>query len=146
MALKLETQIEIDAPPEDVWKILMDFERHEQWNPFIVGIHGDKQVGAQITARMHPPDGKPMTFKPLITRLEPERQFVWVGNLFAAWLFSGEHIFVLEPLGAGRTRFRHEEHFGGILVPLLKKSLQTNTRRGFELMNQALKDEVEKRG
>jgi hypothetical protein len=58
-------------------------------------------------------------------------------------VFDGEHVFELEPLDTGGTRFVHRESFRGILVPPLAKTLDTKTRRGFEAMNQALKDEVE---
>lgn len=85
-----------------------------------------------------------MTFKPVVTHVEPARSFSWLGTLVGSWLFRGEHRFRLEPLGPGRTRFHHGEMFGGVLVPLLRKSLDTDTRWGFEMMNEALKAKVEK--
>jgi len=41
------------------------------------------------------------------------------------------------------VRFRQREIFSGIFVPLLKNSLDTDTRRGFNEMNQKLKQLVE---
>ena len=142
--MEIETQIDIDAPPERVWDVLTDFERHPEWNPFIREIRGEVREGAPLYVRLGPPDGKPMTFKPVVTSAEPARSFSWLGTLLAPWVFRGEHEFRLDPLGAGRTRFHHGEAFGGVLVPVLRKSLDTATRRGFELMNEALKAEAEK--
>ena len=28
------TPVEIDAPPAEVWAVLMDFERYSEWNGF----------------------------------------------------------------------------------------------------------------
>lgn len=142
--MEIKTQIDIDAPPERVWAVLTDFERHPTWNPFIREIRGEVREGARLHVRLGPPDGKPMTFKPVVTSAERASSFAWLGSLLAPWVFSGEHRFRLEPLDGGRTRFHHGEAFGGVLVPLLRKSLDTDTRRGFELMNEALKTEAER--
>ncbi len=37
----------------------------------------------------------------------------------------------------------HSEYFNGILVRLLRKSLDTDTREGFEAMNRGLKARAE---
>jgi hypothetical protein len=58
-------------------------------------------------------------------------------------IFDGEHYFMLIDLDNGQTRFIHGEKFGGILVPFMEKTLG-KTKKGFELMNQALKEQCEK--
>ncbi|MDW7672787.1 MAG: hypothetical protein SCK57_11745 [Bacillota bacterium] len=53
---------------------------------------------------------------------------------------------MVERLDKEQILFRHEERFHGILVPVLwKKTLNQQTRRGFEAMNHALKELVENR-
>ena len=32
------TTMEINAPPRSVWKVLVDFQAHPQWNPFVRSI------------------------------------------------------------------------------------------------------------
>ena len=44
------------------------------------------------------------------------------------------------------TRMVHTEHFNGVLVRLMRKSLDTQTLQGFEEMNVALKTRAEARG
>ncbi len=141
--MEIQAHIDIDAPPERVWAVLTDFGRHPAWNPFIREISGEVREGARLVVGLGPPDKKPMTFRPTVVEAEPNRSLVWLGVLVAPWLFRGEHRFRLEPLGRGRARFHHGEAFGGALVPLLRRSLDTDTRRGFELMNGALKREAE---
>ena len=92
---------------------------------------------------MQPPESKSMTFKPVISKFEKNKEFRWKGKLFFKGLFDGEHYFKLSDNKNGSTTFTHGENFGGILVGLLEKTLK-NTKVGFELMNDALKKESEK--
>jgi hypothetical protein len=50
---------------------------------------------------------------------------------------------VIEPLGENKVLFTHAEIFKGLLVPMLWKSLDGNTRKGFQQMTQALKKRAE---
>lgn len=144
--MTIRTQIDIDAPPEHAWSVLTDFEHHPDWNPFIREIRGELQEGAQLHVRLGPPNGRVMTFEPVVTEVKANRSFSWLGTFMTSWIFAGEHQFRLEPLADGRrTRFHHGEHFEGILVSLLRSSLSTDTRAGFEQMNEALKTETERR-
>jgi len=143
MKKELYTAIEIEAPAERVWQVLTDFEQFPDWNPFVRRIKGEAKSGTKLEAYLQPPGGRGMTFRPDVLKAEPNREFRWLGRLFFPGLFDGEHFFIIEPLGPDRVRFTHGELFSGLLVPLLAKSLDTNTRRGFELMNEALKARAE---
>ena len=59
-------------------------------------------------------------------------------------IFDGEHKFELTDNRDGTTTLVQSENFIGILVPLFKKTLDNNTRRGFEAMNKKLKEMAEK--
>ena len=137
------TAIEINAPADTVWAILTDLSQFAAWNPFIPEAEGEIREGARLKVRIAPPGGKAMTFKPTVTRVEPGRAFRWLGHLLLPGLFDGEHIYEIAPLAEGGVRFVQREEFRGVLVPLLWKSLETNTRQGFEAMNAALKKRAE---
>ncbi|HWC70427.1 MAG TPA: SRPBCC family protein [Actinomycetota bacterium] len=51
---ELRTEIEIDAPPEQVWQVLTDFGAYPDWNPFIRSIEGEPQVGSRLNVRIDP--------------------------------------------------------------------------------------------
>jgi hypothetical protein len=140
---ELHTEIEIDAPAERVWRVLTDFASYPQWNPFIRTISGQPTPGERLKARLEPPGGRGMTFKPKVLNAEPNRELRWLGNLMVPGLFDGEHSFTIQPLEADHVRFVQREAFKGLLVPLFARSLDTNTRRGFEEMNRALKERAE---
>jgi hypothetical protein len=139
---ELRTSIEIDATPERVWEILTDFDSYPDWNPFIRSARGKAEAGAKLENRLEPPGGRAMTFKPTVLVAEPARELRWLGRLLLTGVFDGEHIFRIEPLEGGRTRFVQAERFSGVLVPLFGKTLE-RTRRGFEAMNEALKQRAE---
>lgn len=142
MAHELHTEIEIDAAPEAVWGVLTDLAAYPDWNPFITSSEGVVAVGERLTNRLEPPGGKAITIKPTVTEVDRNRSFEWLGRLVMPGLFDGRHRFELVPDGDG-TRLIHTEHFTGLLVPLLRKSLDTATLAGFEAMNTALKARAE---
>jgi hypothetical protein len=143
MSKELITSIEINASPSAVWKVLTDFSRFPQWNPFIRSISGEATQGAQLHVQVQPPNGDGMTFHPKVLIAEPGYELRWLGRFLLPGIFDGEHRFQIESLDEHRVRFVHSEVFSGLLVPLLWNSLDTKTRQGFEEMNQALKLQAE---
>ncbi len=136
------TEITIDANISTVWNVLMDFENHPKWNPFIKSISGEKIVGKKLEVFIKPPDGNGMTFKPVILKLDVNKEFRWKGKLGIPGLFDGEHFFILEPIEGNKTKFVHGEKFSGLLIPLLGKIFD-KTVIGFDQMNKALKSKCE---
>lgn len=145
MAKEIKTEILINATPEKVWSILTNFDNYPNWNPFIKSIKGEIKVGNKITVRIQPPDAKAMTFKPEILTFEAYKELKWIGHLLFVGLFDGEHKFELFDNGNSTTTFKHSEKFKGILVPLFKKQLDNNTKKGFDEMNNKLKELAEQK-
>ena len=138
------TQIEIDASAETVWQLLTDFESFPQWNPFIRRAHGKPEAGERIEVHIQPSGTRGMTFRPKVLKAEPTLELRWLGRLWMPRLFDGEHIFTIEPIARGRVRFVQREIFHGLLVPFLKRGLETDTKRRFEEMNRSLKQRAER--
>jgi hypothetical protein len=144
MAKEIKTEILINATPEKVWTILTNFDNYPNWNPFIKSIKGEVKVGKKITVRIEPPNAKGMTFKPRVLVFIANKELRWLGHLLFAGLFDGEHKFELVDNGNGTTTFIQSEKFKGILEPLFKKTININTKNGFALMNEKLKERAEK--
>lgn len=140
---ELCTEIEIQASDTRVWQLLTDFANFPKWNPFIRQAKGEVKVGAQLVIHVQPSGANGMTFKPVVLKVEPNRELRWLGHLLMPGLFDGEHTFTIETLEANRVRFTQREVFTGLLVPLFARSLNSDTQRGFEEMNQALKSRAE---
>lgn len=143
MTREITTSIEIDAPPERVWEVLVDFDHYPDWNPFM-RIAGRANEGATLVVHLTPPGGRESVFEPDVTRCEKHRELRWLGHLVVPGVFDGEHQFHLEPLDGGtRTRFEHAETFSGILAGLVLRFVGDETKAGFEAMNEAMKIRVE---
>lgn len=140
---ELYTEIEIEAPPSTVWKVLMEFEAYSEWNPFIPQLLGKAVDGAKLEVKIHPPGGSATVFRPTVQSVKEEGEFRWLGHLLIPGLFDGLHIFELHKNGNETTRFVQREEFRGVLVPLFWRMLDTKTRQGFIAMNEALKQRVE---
>ena len=143
MQLDISHTIEIDASPADVWRELSATGAYGEWNPFVRRLDGELEENARLEVEIEPPGGRSMVFKPTVLAARPGRELRWLGRLLVRGLFDGEHSFVIEPLGGGRSRFTQAERFSGLLVRPLGGSLE-KTRRGFEAMNVALKARAER--
>lgn len=142
MIKEIKTEITINATPSEIWKTLTKFDQYPSWNPFIIAIEGQTELGRQIEVSITPPEGKKMVFKPRIQVLKTNKELQWLGHFLFKGLFDGTHSFELIAQGDGTTLFKHNETFSGILVRFFNLD---QTKKGFERMNSALKDLVEQR-
>lgn len=133
----IETSATIPAPVEVAWRALVDLEAHASWNPFMTSVQGRPLVGERLEVRLEPPGGRAMVVRPVVTAVEPEWCFEWLGHLGVPGLFDGRHRFELRDDGAGATRLVHREEFHGALVPLVWRWVAGPTRAGFERFNAA---------
>jgi len=140
--MQLRTEIEIDAPPSVVWRVLTDGSCYHEWNPFITTFEGPLTEGARLTVVMSPPDGSDFRIHPQVLKVEPEKHLRWKGKVMAEFFFSGEHYFTLTPLPGGKTRVCHGEDFGGFFLKFFAKQM-SSAARGFVFMNNALKRRAE---
>jgi len=138
----IQTEILINTDITKVWDILMNFDNYPKWNPFITSISGEPKLGSRLTVSIKPPGGKGMTFKPRVLAFETNKELRWLGHLLFTGFFDGEHKFELIDNGNGTTSFKQSEKFKGIFVGLLNLE---NTQKGFEAMNEKLKEMAERK-
>lgn len=140
---ELNNEVEINASAERVWHLLTDFARFPQWNPFIQRASGEPTIGARLEVTIQPSGTPGRIVRPTVLKAEPNRELRWLGRWRIPGLLDAEHIFTIEPLGADRVRFTQREIFTGLLAPFRARQGNTDTRRGFREMNQALKARAE---
>lgn len=141
---EVRTEIEINANHEKVWKILTDFEKYDQWNPFIHRITGEAKEGARIGIFIETPSGKNRKYEPVITKIEDGRELRWFGKSRFPGFMNNEHIFTIEPLHTDSVRFIQREQFDGFLSSFFGKSFNTDIEQGLDEMNRALKERAER--
>lgn len=144
---QIVTAIDIDAPPSDVFRALVDVPRYREWNPMIKNIRGKLRPGSVILAQLEV-DGMPFAFDARISRFEQDRCLAWRGPSLSLLhgLVCGEHSFETIDLGNGRTRFIHSERFDGALMQLeaVWSQIEKRIAIAYPKFDEALKRYVER--
>ena len=128
----------INASPMTIWAILTDADRFPTWEPNVERIDGQIALGEKITVHTRFSN---RAFPVTVTEFSPGERMVW-GSTMPLGLFHGARTFTLEPLDGGKTRVTTREVFGGLLLPLIRRTIP-NLQPTFEAFAVALKDRVE---
>lgn len=143
----IHDEILIAATPEHIWQALTDFRAFPDWNPFILEARGRLQLGSRLLIRLHLFGPRPVTFKPAVTMVEPNRELRWLARVLRPGVFDTERVFRIEPAGEGNSRFVQHETCTGLLAPLLfAAGLARPIAGGYRAMNLALKARLEQSG
>jgi hypothetical protein len=140
--MQLRTEIEIDAPPDEVWAILVNLRGYAEWNPFITSASGSLGPHEVLTLTLAASDGSEWSLRPTVASVDQPRELRWTTKLWFRGLLDGEHFFQLVPTGERRTRFVNGEDLSGLLVQRMGNRV-THMARGFVGMNEALKKRAE---
>jgi len=76
---EIRAEIEIDAPAERVWEVLVDFGAYPDWNLFMTSVTGRFEPGAYLRARIEAPGAKTRTLKLRVRAVDPLRELRWTG-------------------------------------------------------------------
>lgn len=115
----IHSEIFIEASPELLWSVLVNFRAYRHWNPFIRAVQVARLApGIPIQLNLHPPDSNAITLQAVIKRVEPLKELTWTGHLWMPGLFAREHSFQLEKKASG-VLFTQRECYQGVLLPLL---------------------------
>ena len=136
--------VDIAAPPETVWTVLVDWERYGDWCPFTRRIVTDGKPDSPVDLHLNWSDGlaePTQRQREAITVLETGRAIGW-GLQWPAGLLRAERVQYLEPSPAG-TRYHTWDRFSGVLVPLVFALYGRKMEAGFARVGRALAERVE---
>ncbi len=143
----VRSEIEINAPAQKIWNIIIDFEHYPEWNTFTPRL-GVKRivVGEEFTLDCQ------MTEKQLL-KDEHEAFLVYEPEKYKiSWGTSrtrgrpGIKSFrwqICEPLDDRRTHFINYEEFHGVLTPVVNLLYSKKLQRAYDRYCQALKKRAE---
>lgn len=80
---RISTSIDIEAPANRVWAVLMDFPAYSDWNPFVRSLVGNTATGSRLQVTVQPEGGRVMSFAPKVLACVPEQEFRWRGTMRA---------------------------------------------------------------
>lgn len=136
-----EIQIDIAAPMEQVWAVLVDFENYSVWNPTITQVTGNFEARGTIAFKFR------KAARPIdayVESIDEGRMFSFSRSLLLPSLIHMVHDFELQVLECGGTRLIQRWHCRGLLVPMIWKKL-TSGMKTFNKFNDALKSYVEQK-
>ncbi len=140
---EVNSEIDVEASADEVWKILTNFEDYPEWNPFITSISGELKENSPIDVTIALPFSKSLTVPLKIEQLVKGKEMIWSGKLLEPKILDSLHTFHIEAVDSGRTKFTQKERVGGLLLYPLLPFYKGMMERNFRKMNTALKNRAE---
>ncbi len=136
--------IEIEAPAELVWEILLDFDNYGAWNRFCPEVKGEAKVGAALHMMVDLGNGLQPQVE-YVTRLEPPRRVTWSMENKPGDPIHADRTQTVTPLSATTCRYSSIDEFSGEAVAPMVEALGAAVETGFNLCAQGLKAYAEQR-
>jgi uncharacterized protein YndB with AHSA1/START domain len=142
-----EAEIEIAAPIELVWSVMLDVAKYGEWNPFLhqIDCKETPRAGSELMLHVKWEGGGGASSKERITKLDGPAngtatlEYIFEGFLATIGAVRGTRVQRLRQNAAG-TIYHTREEFGGWLQMFLPlKSVQ----KGFEAHARSLKSRAE---
>lgn len=130
--------IEIEAPAEFVWEVLMDTAHYGEWNPFTPEADTTFEIGAPARLRVRMWPGH-FRITETVSAVEKPRLLAWSRPFGFRWLLFALREQHIEALGENRCSYHNIDHLSGLLAPLVRLTHGAYMRRGFTDTGLALK-------
>jgi len=136
--------IDINAPIEQVWEVLTDFDAYGAWNRFTPKIETSGRIGERVKlhVRLSEKEGGRLTQSNLTIKKKAAYELCWGSENF---LIKANRFQTLTPLESGKTRYESREPFGGLLAPLIMWLHRDNLMRGYKWAAEGLKERAERK-
>ena len=139
--------VDIDAPIDQVWAVMLDTGAYDEWNPFVVRAEcaTPPKVGDPIKLHVRWANGRGTTSPERISEVDPPHDddgvrratlgYVYEGLPAKLGLVRGTRHQRLSQAPGGPTRYETVEEFSGPLVPLAgPKRVEDGFRRHAEAL------------
>lgn len=126
------TETIIDAPRDDVWRLVADFERYPDWNPYM-SVEGRLAPRGEIRVRLGPQEARSRGVDARITVLKPPRKLRWQSRTVAPGLRDLEYEVVVAPLGKAQTLLVQRVREEGLLVMVTRSDSMLTRLEGMAL-------------
>lgn len=134
---EIRTEIIINAPSAEAWKLLTDFDAYSGWHPYILKIEGKIALKEKIKVTTIDADSTADQFSAFVLELEPEKKLSWGGSL--GFIFSAKHYFIIEPINDNQIRFVQGEYWHGLFGKHYGEKIYLDTFQKFIAMNEKMK-------
>lgn len=123
----------VEAPREDVWRILLDLDDYPDWNPYM-RVTGTPTLGGSLAVRLDPA-GNVRDLDATVTVLKPPRKLRWQSRVLVPGVLDVEYEVIVAPVTSQLTEVVQRAREEGVAVPVTSAGPST---RGLEQMAAAL--------
>jgi hypothetical protein len=138
MAFVIDDSVHIDAPAELVWRVLTDFEKYGEWNPFCFECSTTLVPGGPISMRERLVARRETVQREVIRSHTPGVEFSHTMNPAPLGALRSLRSHTVTPLGAERCRYSSYFELNGWLHPVIAVMLGAAFKRGFGSMTAGL--------
>ncbi len=133
-----ESEAEISATAEEVWKVLVDGANYTSWDSGVEKFEGTIAPGGTIKVYSEVAPGRAFPVK--VVEFEAGKKMTWESGM-PLGLFKGRRTFTLTPQGDG-TKFHMREEFTGPLLFIIGRTIP-DLQPTFDKFANGLKARVE---
>ena len=135
-------QIDIQAPIELVWEVLVDFPNYQAWNTFCPRCEAQLEIGSAIRMQVDLGFGLQEQVE-YICRIEPPTAIAWKMNTAPGDPIHAVRTQYLQALDENTTRYVSVDEFSGEAVAGMMDSLGKAVEEGFNRCGYGLKQYCE---
>lgn len=139
----ITSSVQINAPIQQVWDILADFEQYHVWNPFTPKIEIKPVEGTTVVlhVRMRPESRKIIRQKETLQYWKEGEQMNW--GIENSWWIRTVRIQKLTKINDHCTEYFTSDAFEGLLTKLVLWLYGSKIQQGFDAVAKNLKQFAE---
>jgi len=139
----IESKISINAPIEQVWAVLSNFDNYHEWNPFTPKIEVKNEIGSMVGlhVRLNPKSNKTILQKETLLVWEEGKRLEW--GIQNSWFVRTVRIQSLKAIDENTTEYYTSDALEGPLTGLILFLYRNKIQIGFDDVCTGLKKEVE---
>jgi len=134
--------LEINAPAELVWQVIIDFASYPQWNEFCPSIEATLEIGSPVKMQVNLGDGLQEQVE-YITCIEAPHKITWSMENKPGDPVHADRSQLVTALDDQRCRYVTYDDFSGDFAPAMVEQLGERVRDGFNLCARNLKARAE---
>ena len=132
--------VDIHAPAQFVWDVLVDFEKYGEWNPFNPQVEATLEIGKPITMQVVMDDpNAASTMTEYFTRIEGPHHLAWelVSSPETGDKVTHDHF--INAITATRCTYQHSDTFTGPSSAHIVAQFGDGIKSAFDAVASALK-------
>ena len=137
--------VDIAAPQQLVWEVLLDYPRYPEWNPYTVRVESSCRMGDPVDLYLpdllHP--GQIMHTREWVCLVDPPRQFAYEMHPTPELDVHARRDQYVEATGPETCRYWTTDVFDGPLADLVMEHTGQWVKDGFDAVAHALKARAE---